>query len=199
MAGVSGNKRSQKFKNQNVSAFSNEILKDSDVSTSHQIHTVKPSFGLRGILGLGQSIEINKEENQTSKAEHQLFSSINHLDKEHEQLILQSQEELQKEIKQLQADIQKLAKTTDNLEKTVEMAVDSTIIEANTYEINFLQRLKTFIFDVRKNISEASAWLETFQAKRSKKRNAFWGKVKDKKHGGEAYLFSNEHSASRAA
>jgi len=62
MAGVSGNKRSQKFKNQNVSAFSNEILKDSDVSTSHQIHTVKPSFGLRGILGLGQSIEINKEE-----------------------------------------------------------------------------------------------------------------------------------------
>lgn len=199
MAGVMGNKSNQKIKNQKFAGYSNEILKDSDSSTSHQIHTVKPSFGLRGILGLGQSVELNKQEKQNSSPKHELSSATNYLNQEQEQLILQNQKELQKEIQILQAEIQKLSHTTDHLEKTVKTATDAPIIEANTYQINVLQRLKTYITNMIKDISQASLWLESFDSRKSKKKNSFWAKVKDKKRGGEAYLFSNEHSAARAA
>ena len=198
MAGTVNDKRSPKNKSIKFGGFSNEVIKDSSDASPHYLHTISSSLGLRGVLGLGQSIEINKQARSTEKSwNHETLVGPNHLQQEQIQLIDSQQKDLKKEIQQLLEEIKKLAKTTDNLEKSVEIATLTPITEANIYQVNFLSRLKTFIVEIRKNVADASLWLDAFQTKK-KKRNAFWNNVKNKKRGGEQYLFSNEHSAARS-
>ena len=176
------------------SGFSSEVLKDSSESQSASNQKV---FSLRGILGLGQTVEVNRNQNKSQNWGSE-FLGGSHLQKEQQVLLDGRQQELQKTIKNLREEIKKLAKSTDKLGKDIEKAVIEPSTEVSEYEISFLDRIKNFIANFRKNISEASCWMESFSAKK-KKRNCFWNQVKNKKGGGEQYLFSNEHSAARSA
>lgn len=166
--------------------FSSEVLKDSP-----DVKPVEKKFSLRGILGLGESIEIHQKWGQ------EFFGKLNHLQAEEKILLDGRQKELEKRIAELRDEIAKLTKATDNLDKQVENVALNPVVEANTYQLNFLERIRIFIADFRKNISEAGIWLEAFAAKR-KKRNYFWNMVKSKK-GGDQFLFSNESSLARSA
>ena len=104
---------------------------------------------------------------------------------------------MEKELVALRDEIAKLAKATDNLEKDVAAVAISNISEASEYQLNFLSHIRIFIENFRKNIADAGLWIEAFAAKK-KKRNIFWNTVKDKKKGGDQYLFSSEHSAARS-
>jgi uncharacterized protein YlxW (UPF0749 family) len=88
---------------------------------------------------------------------------------EQERVVLQKkQQELEQAVKELQAELAKLATSTDGLEKQTQNVVLENIAEASEYQISFLQRIKTFIINFRKNISEASCWLESFNKKKKK-------------------------------
>jgi len=102
-------------------------------------------------------------------------------------------EELKQQIQDLKTEISAMAHSTQELETEVKKAALANPKEVNTYQLNFLERLKNFIKNFRKNLDEATEWLETAN-KRTGKR--FWGKVKK---GGSSYLLSGEHSASRSA
>jgi len=152
------------------------------------------TIGLKGILNLGQSIEIGKKAENLQSWGKEFFGSISHLQKEGQTLFNQKQEQLKKELTQLRAEIQNLAKATKELKKGVQVATELPITQANEYQLNFLSRLKIFIANFRKNISEAGNWLEMFNA-RSKNRGKFWGNVKK---GGQQYMFSSEHGIARS-
>jgi len=189
MAGGFSIKSSSKYTGNKVSGFSNEIIK----GTSEETPKKRP--GLMGILGLGQSIEINKP---TQKFGEEFFGTLNHLQHEEKASFNTQQNELKKSIEALQSEIKKLVQTTENLNTDVEKVALDPIVEISEYQLHFLDRVRVFITNLRKNLSQASTWLESFQSKKRKK-NAFWGKVKNKKSGGEQYLFSGEHSAARSA
>lgn len=176
--------------------FSSEVLKDSLYDSSSEKAPSK--FSLKGILGLGQTVEFNQTGQSAEKQKHELFYGLNHLVSEQNVLFDQHQKELTKELEALRDEIAKLIKSTDNLENDVTKVALTEIPEVSEYQINFLSRIRIFIANVRKNISSADIWIEAFSAKK-RKRNMFWNNVKNKKKGGEQYLFSNEHSAARSA
>lgn len=193
MAGVFGSKIPKNKQFNQIS--NNEIVKETPLGS--QKPTEIPKFSLRGILGLGQTVELNKQKDNLSGWGKELFGSISHLEQEERLLFDSRQKELQKNIEELRVEIHQLARATDNLESQVENATINPTAEPSLYQVTYLERIKNFIANFRKNISQASAWLETMSTKK-KKKNYYWNTVKNKKHGGEQYLFSEEHSVSRS-
>jgi hypothetical protein len=181
-------------KNPKTKNLSSEALKDSPEVLSDKKQV---KLSLKGILGLGQTVEINKNSQNLEKQGKELFYGLNHLAQEQTVLFDQHQKELERELVALRDEIGKLAKATDNLEKDVAKVALSSIPEVSEYQLNFLSHIRIFIEVFRKNISEAGLWVEAFATKK-KKRNLFWNNVRDKKKGGDQYLFSNEHSAARS-
>jgi hypothetical protein len=177
-------KNSQKGKNYNSIFNNTEVLNDSHAP-------IRKNNLFSGILEPGKSIDFSGENNQ--RTEKVRFD--NHLQNEQAIFINQHQEEIKKEIDELLTEIKKLAKSTDDLEQTIELAADQPVVEFNTYELNFLSRIKKLIVQFRLNVSQASNCLEMFQS-RKKKKNAFWNKAKS---GGTKYTDSGEHSVARSA
>jgi len=178
-------------KNQKSSgSFSSEVLKDSQPNYAPKAPV---KLSLNGILGLNQTVEINKSE----KKSQEIFSGISHL--QHEQSILfdQHQKEVEQTLKELREEIGKLAKATDNLEKDIQNVAVAEITDISEYQLKFFERIRNFISSMRKNISEASIWMNSFAAKK-KKKNAYWNKAKNQKQGGTQYMFSDEHSVARS-
>lgn len=167
---------------------SNEILSDS------QANSAPKKFSLSGILGLNQTVEINKPPKSENWGK-EFFDNINTLQQQETSLSNQYQKEQEKNIVELQAEIRNLTQSTENINNNDIQSIPLEYIsEASEYQINFLERIKKY---VAKNINEANNWLESFSQKK-KKKNYFWSTAKNKKQGGEQYLMSSEHSASRS-
>lgn len=195
MAGGMGFKQNPKNKNAAKNSGGNEVIKDYQANYP----SIKKNPGLLGgILSLGQTIEIGSQKKEPENWSKEFLGQINHLVHQEKVLLDHRQIELQKNIEELRLEVSKLIKSTENLDKEIEKVSVVEIVEANTYQIGFVQRIKNLIINFRKNISEAGVWLDALTHKKSK-RKAFWNNVKNKKNGGEQYLFSGEHSASRSA
>lgn len=191
MAGGFNIKSNSKSKFPKQNSFGNEVVKESKTP---------PKFRLSGILGMGQSVDINKQkqpEKPQINWEKEFFGHISHLQREEQTLFNSHQKEVQKAIEEIRDEIKKLVSSSQDLSEEIENIALEPIVEFNAYQLNFLQRIKNIIITFRKNISEASCWLDSFKHKQ--KRKAFWNNVKNKKGGGEQYLFSGEHSAARSA
>ena len=192
MAGGFGAK--QVFKNKYNSKKNNsEILKEfSDTPVPNKPKT-------SGTLFPGQSIHPNRESSPKQEVNwNREFLSAKPLSQEQSLFINHHTQEIKQAIEELRQEIKKLTLSTENLNQEITQATDQNIPETNEYQLNFLQRLKNLIIEFRQNIDDSSIWLQSFNRKRSRK-NAFWNKAKDKKSGGEQYLFSSEHTASRSA
>jgi len=173
-------------------------------SKSAELYTTSPpneTIGLKGILGIGQSLELSKRKNQIQSQGKELFNSVSHLQRESETLFRQGQQQLKKELNNLREEIKKLIGVTKNLNKDIQIASQVPITETNTYQLNFLSRLKNFIANFRKNMSKAHNSLEIFNARTKKRRKIrgkgrYWENVTEN---GQQYMYSGEHSASRSA
>jgi len=188
MAGSYGSKQDPK---KNFNKNNNEVLKDfSDSSVK------KSETKLFGTLFPGQSIEVNKKETTTNISWNREFLTKS-ATKEQAIFVNQHSQEVEKAINELRLEIKNLIKTTENLNQEITQSTEQNIADFSEYQLNFFQRIKMIVINFRQNITEASVWLESFNHKKNKK-NAFWNKAKSK-NGGEQYLMSNEHSASRSA
>ncbi len=159
--------------------------------------TKPPLFSLKGILGLGQTVELNKQKDNLFSKGNEVFNQVNHLQREEQVLMDARQKELERTIEQLRLEISKLVKASQGLDKQVEIAAAQPTTEASQYQVRFLDRLRVLVRNFRLNISEAGVWLEAF-SKKKKKKNFFWTMAKDKKRGGQQYMFSDEHSVARS-
>jgi hypothetical protein len=191
MAGGFGFKPDPKNKDL-VKNNNSEILNDFHTSSADNF-----TNKLFGTLFPGQSIEINSSEKSPKVNWAQEFITKSTV-QEQSIFINQHTQETQKAVAELQSEIKNLIAVTENLDQEIEQTISQNIAEISDYQLNFLERIKIIVVNFRKNISQSCVWLESFNHKKNKK-NAFWGKVKNQKSGGEQYLFSNEHSASRSA
>jgi phosphopentomutase len=194
MAGSFLNKTNSKQK-QKLGSNNEKIAESIHSFAPEPKNTQKTTSGFRGILGLNQKVELNKSTSKESWGQ-EFFHGLNHLVNEEKVLLDNKQKEIQKAIEDIRQEIKKLYQSGQILDREIEKTVFQPIIESSEYQLNFLIRLKNIIIGFRQNISEASIWLESFHSKK-KKKNAFWSKVKSKT-GGEQYLNSGEHSASRS-
>lgn len=188
MAGILASKNDPKKISAKTGVLSNEILSDSQPGLKPQKLT------LRGILGLNQPVEINPSPKSLWTKEN---LGLNYLATQEKVLLDQKQKELEKVVADLQEELKKLVAASEGIGSQIENAVLENIPEASVYQVSFLKRLKNLIVGFRKNLNQASTWLESFNTKK-KKKNYFWSMAKDKKKGGEAYMFSDEHSAARS-
>lgn len=189
MAGGFGQKPNSK--NKIIRQSNGEVIKDSSIIFGKKDNS-------SGTLSPGESVNFNQKEKPINWNREFLSQSIK---QEQTVFVNQHTQEIKQEIEDLRLEIKKLVQEAQDLSSEVtdiEKAVDQNITDFSEYQINFFTRLKTFIINYRKNVSEAQVWLESFNAKKSRK-NAFWNKAKNKKSGGEQYLLSGEHSASRSA
>jgi hypothetical protein len=185
MAGSNSFKNPQKGKYS--PAFDSAEVYKAPTSNTNTISSI-----LNGVLRPGETIDFSQEIKTPEKPRFD-----NYIQKEQSLFINQHAQETEKAINDLRLELKNLVETTENLDHEVEQSVSQNITEANEYQLNFFKRIKTLIVQFRRNINEAGAWLESFNHKKSKK-NAFWNKARSK-NGGEQYLMSSEHSASRSA
>ena len=158
-----------------------------------QSQQTKTVGGLRGILGLGQSAEINTGPSNFGKELYQ----PSHLEHEATLLVQQDNQELKKAIEELVKQIKSLSHATKNTQKEIEKISLEENPEPSQYKVNFLVRLATYLKNVTKNINEARDWAAMF-AIRCKSRGKFWNQAKNKKGLNQQYMFSNEHSSARS-
>lgn len=188
MAGGYGSKQDPK---KSFNKNNNEILKDFPSSPAK-----KSEHNLFGTLFPGQSIEVNKKETTTNISWNREFL-IKSTTQEQAIFINQHSKEVEKAINELRLEIKNLIKITENLNHEIIQSAEQNVADFSEYQLNFFQRIKMIVINFRQNISEASVWLENFNHKKNK-RNTFWNRAKSK-NGGEQYLMSSEHSASRSA
>ena len=192
MAGGFGSKFDPKNKKL-IKKNNSEILKDfSDTSQT------KSEPKLFGRLFPGQSIHLNQEKQPNRNINWNREFLFKTATEKQALFVNQHQQEIQQAINEILDEIKKLKLSTDNITHEVIQASEQNIPEANEYQLKFLQRIKNLIIQFRQNIDQSCVWMECLSRKKSRK-NAFWGSVRNKKNGGEQYLFSGEHSASRSA
>ncbi len=191
MAGGFGSKSDPKNKNL-IKKNNSEILKEFSDNSSSKSET-KSS----GKLFLGQSVHLNQESQPNNSINWNREFLTKTANEAQPLFINQHHQEIQQAINEILTEIKKLELSTDNLSHEVVQATGQNIPEANEYQLKFLQRIRNIIIQFRRNIDQSCIWMESFNRKKSRK-NAFWNKAKSK-NGGEQYLFSGEHSASRSA
>lgn len=154
------------------------------------------NFSLRGILGLNQSVEIHKQE--ANKLWTKENFNLNIIGEKDRQALENKQHELEAVVEQLKLEVKKLTVATSELDSNLSHATMENIPEANEYQVSFLVRLKNLVIAFRRNINEASCWLDTYSAKKNKKQknSNYWKNLKTKS--GLKYLMSDEHSAARS-
>lgn len=154
------------------------------------------NFSLRGILGLNQSVEIHKT--QADKLWTKENFNLNIIGEQDKRALESKQHELEVVVEQLKLEVKKLTVATSELDSNLSHATMENIPEANEYQVSFLFRLKNLIIAFRRNINEASCWLDTYTAKKNKKQknSNYWKNLKTKS--GLKYLMSDEHSAARS-
>ena len=102
--------------------------------------------------------------------------------------------ELKVQLQALMQEVSYLAKTTQSLGEEVEVATMQAPAQPGVYHLIFFEKIIEFIRNFRKNIENASVWLNTSN-KRAEKKN-FWAMYKKK---GSSFLLSGESYSQRSA
>jgi len=190
MAGGVLNSKSNPKKGKSVWGFNvNESINENSQNSAPQ------KFSLRGILGLNQSVEIHTQ--QADKLWTKENFGLNIIGEQDRKALESKQHELEAVVEQLKLEVKKLTVATSDLDSNLTHATLENIPEANEYQVNFMVRLKNLVIAFRRNINEASCWLDTFNKKSGKQKNSgYWKNLKSK--GGQKYLMSDEHSVARS-
>jgi uncharacterized protein DUF5660 len=190
MAGGLGPKSNPKQKHFAKSVSSSEVLNNFQPS---DLPSIKSETG---VLTPGQSVEFNKEVPEKKPWSQEFIS--NDLETDQKLIIQRQGKEKQSLIEGIKLEIEKIIINSDDPKSHQEVmkAVAVNIPENNQYQLGFFDGIKRRL--TTQDISNSGIWLETFNQKKGK-QTSFWGKARNKKSGGQKYLFSGEHSASRSA
>ena len=74
-------------------------------------------------------------------------------------------------------ELKQIATSTKTLTKEVEVAAMQAPVEAGVYHVNFFEKLRRALVELRKRVEESATWLAAFNQK-SKKRNYYWAQFK---------------------
>lgn len=105
------------------------------------------------------------------------------------------EEETKKQIQALQDQLKMLAKELAGMDKQLQKAIEEEIVAPGTYHLNFFEKLRRIIIDLRKRVVDSISWMET-SSQRKAAQQGYWGKVKTS---GTKFMLSQERYMSTQA
>lgn len=150
-----------------------------------------------GELTAGESIQMSEvlsgkeEENKKLRLQISLERQLSNDEKRVSQENINS---LRVELQAIMHEVQKVAVSTGNLAKEAEIAAVQAPANPGVYHIVFFEKLLGFLQSFRKQIDEASVWLQTSNSRAEKKN--YWSMYKKK---GSSFLLSPDHYLQRSA
>lgn len=131
---------------------------------------------------------------KTNNTEQQIREAIWRQERQRElnatPLFSRKEEENKTRIKVIQEELKALAKDLAGMDKQLEKAIEEEIINPGTYHVNFFEKLRRIIINLRKQVNDSANWLE-ISAERKAAKGSFWGNVKTS---GSKFLMSQEHT-----
>jgi hypothetical protein len=100
------------------------------------------------------------------------------------------QEEIRKQIEALRMELRALVKELASLGSSVQKAIDEEIASPGKYHVSYFEKLRLFIVNLRKRVSESNSWM-AISAQRKAARNVYWGNVKKS---GTKFMLSSERT-----
>lgn len=98
--------------------------------------------------------------------------------------------ETKTKIRVIQDELQLLAKELAGMDQQLEKAIQEEITNPGTYHLNFFEKLRRFLLDLRKRVADSTNWLE-ISNQRKAAQQGFWGNVGKS---GTKYLLSQERT-----
>lgn len=133
-----------------------------------------------GELKPNQALDFDRFQDQEEKLKHREWGfqqDYLNLHKQEQLVWTRHEQEVKTQIGTILAELKQLAASTKNLAKEVTLAAEQVPAEAGVYHINFFQKLRLALVELRKRVEESATWLAAFNQK-SKKRNYYWGQFK---------------------
>ena len=152
-----------------------------------------------GDLQPGQSLDIQKTQQEKyenlERQNRQFNRDFLNLQQEERTIYKQAEQETKLQIAAVLEELKKLSVSTKNLAKEVEIASKQVPVEPGVYHVNFFEKLRQTMIDLRKKIDDSASWLSTFN-QRSHKKSYYWRQVK--KSGTKFMLSQERYMATQA-
>lgn len=100
------------------------------------------------------------------------------------------EEETKAKIAAIKEQLQLLAQEIVGMDKQLEKAIEEEIAHPGTYHLNFFEKLRKFILDLRKRVADSANWLE-ISNQRKAAQQGYWANVKKS---GTKYMLSQERT-----
>ena len=140
----------------------------------------KKTLPQTGMMAPGQTVDFAAFQEQRQRFERQGWAfQQDYLDlRRREQVIWTKQEqEVKLQVQAILNELKQIATSTKTLTKEVEVAAMQAPVEAGVYHVNFFEKLRLALVELRKRVEESATWLAAFNQK-SKKRNYYWAQFK---------------------
>jgi hypothetical protein len=105
------------------------------------------------------------------------------------------EEEIKAKISAIKEQLQLLMQELAGMDKELEKAIEEEIVNPGTYHLNFFEKLRKILLDLRKRVADSANWLEV-SSQRKAAQQGFWGNVKKS---GTKYLLSQERTLATQA
>lgn len=97
--------------------------------------------------------------------------------------------EVAQKINEIRMELKILIATVKNVNRQLEMAIKEEVIEPGVYHLSFLDRLKTILKLMSKNLNESATWLNCMRSRKTERK--YWNQYKKK---GTTFGLSSERS-----
>jgi len=113
---------------------------------------------------------------ESSKETQEKLEQLQFVKSQEKLIYTQKRQEEKEKIREILEEIKTLKKGIRNLDKEIDKATEQTSVIIGTYHINFFEKIRENLVLLRKNVENASSWLEIFN-KRVAKKN-YWSQSK---------------------
>jgi hypothetical protein len=135
------------------------------------------------------------EQNPEERIREEAWKIQRHRELTETRVFNRKEEEAKAQIKVVQEELAFLVKELAGIDVQLEKAIKEEIITPGTYHVNFFQKLRRLLLDLRKRVSDSSAWLDT-AGSRKNAQDGYWGKVATN---GTKFMLSQERTMATQA
>lgn len=168
-------------KNQTGQAKSSPAAGDSFLEALRGLAHAGKNFPAQGgEMKAGQPLDFASFQEQQQRLEQQKWTfqqDYLNLRKREEIIWTKQEQEVKLQVQAVLNELKQIAASTKTLTEEVEVAAMQVPVEAGVYHVNFFERLRQVLIELRKRVEESATWLAAFNQK-SKKRNYYWAQFK---------------------
>lgn len=172
-------------------------------SVSHDVVGGVSKDFIHSLTNSNRTDNDTSEFNQSLEGKRSLDSQINdeiwraerHRELTSTPLFNRKEVEAKTKIEVIQEELKILAAELGNMDKQLEKAITEEVVSPGAYHVSFFEKLRNLVINMRKQVADSSAWLET-SAHRKDAKNGYWSNVGKS---GSKYLLSQERTLATQA